>query len=250
MQIEIDRSAIFAPECKLATDPKIKEAEMEEIAGFSCGNEIGLTPAAPLAQVMIICHEIGHYMGGKFSFKERMFLSGKPKNVLTFDEIKGSKISLTLTESEKNRLKKALSHGRRVKPNEDHLWVAEKLLRVFFRGRFNPKDLRIRAFTKSEMRRRMGKTPPLGAEKRGEEVMLRNTKKGRDAELPSHYTEFGCILILENTCEKYGIDFGYDEICFCKSGMADHQRAQNIIARAFAGKGWRIPSDVDLVKKR
>lgn len=251
MYIEIDRKAIFGGEQKIATIPGSRTDEKGEIAGWSKGNEVVVTADKPLNIVATLCHEVGHFAGRRRSFTEKRFLSKKTKNILTFDEIKDGKISLELNPQGQEKVKEILSNKRRSKPNNDHLWLAGMLLNVVFRGNLKAKEIKFYAFTRGQMRRSMAKNPPMGTVKSGDEVVTVNTKNGRNVELSSYYIQFACVLVLENTVKKYGLmDDNFEQFFAYAGDLPDHQRAQNIIARAYAGRGWRIPSELDLARKR
>lgn len=246
MRIEMDRKAIFAKEEIVIGDEDSKNTDTETWG--RCGPDyIKLSTEIPINIIFTFIHEYGHFRGDRVSFKRKPMLGGRA--VLTFDEIKATNASLNLTEKEAESLTRIYMSKRIVKPNWDHLWVADRLLRVLFKGRANYEGLRVYTYTKKEMRKDIIEHPTSSMVKKGKVIVNMNTKTERDVELPAIYTEVASLLILENTFNKYGLWNGGEDEMVQPWNTQGHQRAQNIIARAYQGKGWMIPSMVDLNRR-
>ena len=222
MKIESDKSFIFA---KRRPDPFYKKF----LGAQNCGlveidtQDIYLSPDGAIPLILTFCHEAGHVASERLSF-----VNG---NALSFDDIKKDDVSIRLTSEERIFFQKLGPDIRKMKMEGTPLMVAKKLLRKFFKSNFNCNKIRLHNIPQLVLDIKASG---------GDEMSI---WQERNVELSSIMTEAGCALILDNTFKKYKISF---EVILYKTDSPGHQRAQNIVSKAYNGRGWRIPSVVDL----
>lgn len=252
MQIEMERGASLSNGEILYTVKKSTEKQDYQtiVCGLCQGHNIWLAEYFPLDVILDYTHEYGHFRGKQISFSEKTFLFGKTKNILTFDEIKENEVSVDLSSKEIAKLSEYLVQEDWEMPSWEQVSTGNKLLTALFRGKFSFDEINVYAMSQKQMRDKVKKSSIKGLRRKGRKVFDINSKAERNSELPAVYVEAACRLILENTMRKYGILEEHEELVQPKVSFASgQQRAQNIVAKAFYGRGWRLPSMVDLKRR-
>lgn len=254
MEIQRNISSIFEKEKVIAVDlPKnIDSGKPNMISGFRSGKEIYQPPLNLLNAVGTYCHEVGHILGDRTSFQSGLKWWNK-KYILGFDEIKHKNVSIDLDDRELDYAKKYMFHKRKLHIKNEVLSISQKLLKTLFKGKFSEQDADLYSISYRKLNKlvadRESSTTLTKTENGLTKIVIENSKGGRNSELPAILTEASCLLILENTLIKHKVMSETNYITMVSRGSAPHQRAQNIIARAHAGRGWRIPSMMDIYSK-
>lgn len=221
----------------------------ENLVGFRSGKDIYLPPQDFLNTISVFCHEVGHVLGNEMSFQTGLY-PGEKAIVTNFDEIKSGNLRIKLEPNEIVHIMKYLSNNEPVPIEGLTLSIALKLLDVFSKGNFTLTSIISHNVTQEELHRLVAEkgssTTTTKQAGTTTEILVVNSKSGRNEELSSYTTEVSCLLILENTLKWYGIYRSDGAITISASISPPHQRAINIISRAFSGKGWRIPSMLDI----
>lgn len=245
MQIDQDLSARTRSTAQLS-GAEVNIGGNSSIAGLRVGNEIYLSPRNVVDSLGTFCHEVGHFIGDLWSFKKGDGESAE-ETVLSIDEIKDQRVFITLSEEEYHYLDDNIFLTKLAVHSPELISIANKLLVEFTKGRFDPDSITFHAVSQDVLDERVRsldistvKTDASG------NIVAVNSRKGRDAEIPSYTTEYCCMQILENTLYHYGIFSFENYLKFFATSSPAHQRARNIISRAFRGRGWRMPSMVDI----
>jgi hypothetical protein len=250
MEIGVDKGVIREKgKIFIAVGGSKDSKEAGRISGLRHGQEIYQSPQPILETISTYTHETGHIVGEWLPFRSGIN-AGEIKYVRTFDDIKLGNISINLTTEEIRYLRNYLLSKEDVGLTDTTLRIANKLLYKFFIGHFDPSNIKIHNVSQKKLEEIVAKTgSSTTVAKKGwgsVGIEIINTRQGRNAELPSIMTQAACGLILENTLRKYGIDFDPKDTSLQVRISPPHQRAQNIVARAFKGKNYRIPSKRDL----
>lgn len=249
MEIERDCGAIFEKRKIYITGLKRKESpEGSAVLGFANGKDIYLSPQGFIDGIATYCHEIGHLMGNRLSFQSGLKW-WQLANVRSFDEIKKYKISIYLEPREVDYLNQIIGTKENVALSGESLTIANKLLDTFFMGNFHPKVAVLHNVPRKELNIIVASEGCNTLVSKHGDIFARNSRHGRDSELPSYTTEFACLLILENTLKKYWLMSSQNHFTIRTTISPSHQRAKNIISRAFSSQGWRVPSMVDIRKR-
>jgi hypothetical protein len=246
--IETDHSVIFDNKKIYLTNHAGRTEELaEKLCALTIGNRIYRTDESLLDSIRTYTHEAGHYKGEEISFKSGRSFWEK-KNIQSLDEIKDRNIHIELSENELVFLKENAFSDKQVRFNGETFNIANKLLKALFRGRFNKYDIFVFNVTQEELDDLVKKEGSSTTPEIDSELVLVNSRESRNDELTSVLTEISCLLILENTMIYYGI-LAPNECIRCGKVESVYQRAQNIVARAYDSRGWRIPSNKDLKKQ-
>lgn len=221
-----------------------------EISGLRSGKEIFLPPRTVVDLLSTYCHEVGHIIGDDMSFQDGSN-DGEEPDVLSIDEVKDPNTRITLTNKEQEYLKNTIFSTEKVSLDPVLIGITNKLLDLFTKGNFDPRSIRCHSVTQKELEEKVS-TMSISTLSRNSEggIIAVNSKDGRDSEIPSFTTELSCLQILENTLAYYEI---FSKSQYFIANTVDspaHQRAKNILSRAFEGRGWRLPSMKDIRRKK
>lgn len=200
--------------------------------GFHSDNNIYLIPRPWISILGTYCHEVGHIKGNLHSFVDGL--------ILTPSECK--KTTVPLSQKEKSYIRNQRRLGEPDVEMNDILGnLADKILSTFLNGNFNPQNVYLYNVSPEKMKKIVGKN-----------FSAPNTKRTRNVELSAYITQVGCLQILENTLKKNNLIEGQKHLFFSQSKSPGHQRAINIVARAYRKTDidWNIPSYADLIGKK
>lgn len=254
MEIQRDIASIFEKNKTIVIDtPQNTDLDdLRMISGYRNGKEIFQPPLDYINAISTYCHEVGHILGDKLSFKSG-FKWWNRKNILSFDDINSNKICITLSKEELEYSRRHMYDHDKLHIKDEVLSISQKLLKTLFRGKFHKKNVVLHDVSYEELNNIVadqGSTTTSTTLEEGVRKMeIVNSKHGRNSELPSVYVEAACLLILENTLKKHNIIVDAGLIQMPKRDSAPHQRAQNIVYRAYSSKGWRVPSTKDIYSK-
>lgn len=238
MLIEIDKKSILAPSREIGVN-------LDRITAYRYGNDVFLTPQNPIRSISDICHEAGHVLGNKYSFKSHGGLHRK--NVLSFDDINHGNITIKLSDEEKTFLRINLKRRDILKLSHNTVQIADKLLFKFTLGKYYPGMIDLHLISQDQLVQFVNSRNTSTTSFINNKVLMINSRSGRNSELSSIATETACMLILENSILENGLsDPGWKGFNYYARISPSHQRAQNLVALAFKGKGWRIPSLKDI----
>lgn len=250
MEIQRDVSSIFEKDKIITVNTNSSESRM--ISGFRSGIEIYQPPLNFINAISSYTHEVGHVLGDKMSFQSGLKL-GDEKNILSFDDIASQKISISFDEKELSYVRRHVFNKRQLHIRNEVLSISQKLLKTLFIDKFQKNEVNLHNISYRNLNKLVADkgsgTTTANTENGLTKITLVNSKYGRNSELPSIVNEAACLLILENTLIKYNIMPDTKYITMTKRGSPSHQRAQNIVAKAHASTGWRIPSMVDINSK-
>ena len=198
--------------------------ENELLEGFFFGKDIYLLTQNFSGTFPAYLHEVGHRMGARTSF----FI-----NTLSPQELTSAQIELD------SRDLQALSVNPNtdVKMENERLRLANKLLSAFFKGRFNPKQIRLYHLSLFELE---NKWDAIDTENEPDKKEVRNM------EIDAYYTQACCLKILENTLKTNKVPNKHPNLFVLKEVSSEvHQKAQNIVAWALRNK-IVLPSTFDI----
>lgn len=252
MRIEIDKSAILSKKSdEIMTDETLRKEKKpvfksdERIFGMRRKNEIFLSPSQPIYLITSYLHEVGHIIGNNLPFLAER---NKPENTnaLSFDEVKNPKTKISLSLSEIIFLLKSIHSKKNIKISKEIQSIANKLLICFTSGTFNPSTIKVHSVSQDELEKLVfeGNQNTITKTSDGKLYFL-NSKIGRNDEIPAYITQFCCMQIFENTLHHYKLLNSKKMLEFKKISSPSHQRAINLVGRAFVGEGWRLPFKLD-----
>lgn len=221
------------------------------LKGAQIGKDIYFTDAVGIAVILGYCHEAGHIIGDKLSFKKR--------EVLTPDEAREALIfrKWLSYQEVKDLFNTTRFEGTKETPvHKVVIPIANALLKVFTKDWFDESMVNFHPVTTPfeideliKQALREGKKCPSGI-KLGHDGELLHTsnKAARDAEIPAMVTEYGCLYILANSIRQYHPTFASQYVVTATS--ASQRRARLIVERAYEGENWVLPSAKDLLKAK
>ena len=226
---------------KLSEKESVSDDPEVVISGFVQEKSVTIPPLNYINRMATYFHEAGHVLGDELSFLNR--------KVLTPDEVKKSKVDFSVKERFSLLKRLYLKEEKTFDTNELNLW--NRILDVFTKGNFDSSEMELYCVPQEVFDEEVGLISFSSTFRRGSqgEVVPISSRQGRNRELSSCATTIGCLTILENSLAvsilgKKVLDF---EIAYPKMA-GSHQRANNVVAKAYESVGWVIPSDLDLEK--
>jgi len=240
MEITQDLSARTKPD--LVIDARAKTV----ISGYREGNAIYVPPSTVIDSISTYCHEAGHIIGDLWSFKNPDSETGETA-LLSIDEVKNPNTTILLTFDELQFLRFNIFSTQKERPSRHAVSIANKLLSKLTKGKFDSTSVTFYSVTQEELIQRVkdnGANTLVVDENKT--ITIINSKQGRNVEMPSYTVAYCCMQILENTLRFQRIFSDENQFKFFPTSSPPHQRAINIISRAFRGKSWKMPSMVDI----
>lgn len=252
IEIKTDISAITRKEPEplvTVADTAVSSEESQKtarvrIAGLRVGKDIYLPPNNFLSTAKNYFHEVGHVLGDEYSFQAGL-MPGEEGDVLSIDEAKVTRIDLT--PEEVSHIRKYLFTGQEIVLDEIMIAVINRILTTFAKGNPIEKMFNVHFPTQAELEKMAYECDIITSEKNEQgQLVAINSKTGRNTELSAYLVQFCCLQILENTLKHYYLMANGSRLRIETTFSPAHQRAQNIIAMAFRGERWRVPSMVDI----
>ncbi len=210
-------------------------------------SEILLVPKTELGKLFsLYFHEVGHELAIKLSF-----IQG---DVLSVNETK--KISVPLSRKEFARIVLLLFAESIEMPLQMKgiiKRVADRILCVYSKGKWNPSSIEIKHASREEIVERIANQPRREISTltvdQNKRATLRYTRKGRNDEVPAIGVEEACMRILTNSLNHIRfIDYG--EASWDREyKKSSHGRAKKLVRYMYA-KEIEFPSNVDIQKSK
>lgn len=216
------------------------------VSGFASKGEIFIRSGVrPLDFIAAYCHEMGHLMAKKLSFK-----GGE---VLTSDEVKKTKIPLTFGQK-LSLVKMIIGELTPIKLGEPGptrpsvIQLANGLLKVYSKGNFDPESVPVHLNIPDEefmyYINRVADTKnhnTISNDGKGN-IIAKSTRNGRNGELPAIAVEIACLRILTNTACLEEVRYKPN----ASNRFSSHYRAIRIVHRSYKpGSKISIPSQLD-----
>lgn len=214
--------------------------------GLQIGNDIYISEGIGILVLLTYCHEVGHFIAGKLSFRGRQ--------VLTPDETKEKMLKgyLDYRANARNLFNTMVFEGTELMPSyKAVIPIANDLLKIYTMGWFDERMINFHPVSFQDIEHLLRKALEDGrkcssvikVDHEGKYVSA-NSKEGRNTELPALTVEYGCLHILANSIEPYQPLF-LNELQW-ESTNRSGRRAQLIVTRAYQGRNWVLPSTRDL----
>ncbi len=242
MRIEVRSPLSYTPEEMILVDTQ--KTDSPPLAGLRVGWNVYINrDLNPYDWITTFTHEVGHLIGDTISFQDGSVLSPL--------EVQGTNICLS--HDEQDLLSQVFGGSKRrilTEISDSDLEIlteiGRKLILAFVLNKEHGLENLVLHSLGSDQLVEVARTVNLvTAEVKSDgKIVSKSDKFGRDLELPSCLTEYACTQILENTLVRYRIISGRTQLVVAYQGLP-HQRAQNIIARAFR-YNYRLPSLLDL----
>lgn len=257
MRILSDREAIRRDQIPFQTgDPSLNDTNEDEdnlqILGLRKGRQIFLPPASLINTLSTYLHEVGHIIGDDMSFQAGLDNSDNAQ-VLSIDDVKNVYKMIQLSEIEQIFLRENLINNDKIESPESYdllKSIANKLLKSFTKESFDPEEVTVNFVSQESLEQLAFESDisTISQDSDGKRY-AKNSKEGRNSEIPAYTTEIICLQILENTLHRYRLLDLNSEFIIGTTLSPSHQRAKNLLNRAFRGKGWRLPSMLDIRRK-
>lgn len=204
--------------------------------GYSRAGKIGLTKGLPLAVVARYFHEMGHEIEAAGGAR-----------VLYPDQVKQTRVRLNWVEAIQTT--NFLFNGKESWLPFEIKMVCSRVMGVYTHWTFDPTRVEVEYVTSRQFENIFfgGNVNTMDRTEEADRTILveRFDAGARDSEIYSVASETAGLYILENSLNANRVFRFFHrpklEFTLHYAGGMAYERAQNIIARAYAGTGWKLP---------
>lgn len=235
MKIESDKSIYWQTD----RDPSIfKRSDVVWVrGGYSKARKIGLTQNAPAEVLRYYFHEVGHRIEDSSAIVLRPDDVKKTSIRLSPLDILDLMVFLDDSREKEKRLPRSIRE------------LSNRIIGVFTKWTFDPTRIEFSHITPEQFTNALlsGHANLVSRDNSQSEPLytIRTDSDTRNTEMVSVATELGCLYILENSINRSRfyrfLSRSQFELILPARQHVVYQRAQNLVARAYAGTGWKIP---------